>query len=815
MKNTTIPLTLIAFIIGALLTIWGFSQLLWPEAIPWSNGNKHILLLLSCTTLIFVGSWLANKSSLLIGIIVAIGITIMADALWPLIITLLFIIASIVLGKYILSTFHLNQDQNQDNWLVNFLVGAGFYGTAIGLLAYYPVNYPGLYGTALILPLTLGWRLVLEQFRNLSTLAFVSNRFSPRDDALNTAIAVVALIHFIVALMPEVMFDALTLHLNVSSQLALNHQWNFDPSLYSMALIPMLGDWIFSIGYMLAGESAARLINLTFSYLLAWQVREIVLWAGGKNNGAKWAVLLFLSTPLTYTETSSLFVEAVWATFIIAGVMSVFRLISKQQKSQKRELLNSGLMLGYASAAKALTLAILPIFLLMLILNWRIWINKQLATSVIIGLFVFILIGSIPYCSAWFIAGNPVHPFFNEIFKSPFYTLTNFDNALFKSGVTWDLPYRIIFQSDKYLEASNGASGFQWLLLLPATLIMLLMQWNRRGLLIFLFAILSLSMIFHSQSYLRYVYPVLVLLSATIGIALSSASKQSTILKKVFYLAAIFTVLMNLIFFPSATWSYRNLPLNILFSDTARNQYLEKRMPIRRAVEFVNYINKENTPVAFFSQPFAAGLKANALYPNWYNQKFHEEIKQAKDTQEVTDVLRIYESNIILLDENWSTSEKRKIIEKGTDKIAAFGSINVRTIKEEYRYGKELIDNPELSGSRAWALSPDTKITDDNESFLVSVSTPVTQKIKVIGGIRYINEVTARCASTPTQGRAQINWYDEKMQFITSSIKVYNCSTDWQSYRQIVLAPRNATYAIAYGTSHTTIPITITRISLR
>ena len=35
---------------------------------------------------------------------------------------------------------------------------------------------------------------------------------------------------------------------------------------YVWAVMPMLGDWLFSVGYMLGGETAARLINVGFIY---------------------------------------------------------------------------------------------------------------------------------------------------------------------------------------------------------------------------------------------------------------------------------------------------------------------------------------------------------------------------------------------------------------------------------------------------------------------------------------------------------------------------------------------------------------------
>ncbi len=801
---------------GVMLTWWGLTHLQWPQVWPWSDTItfiRYACFLIICTVLVFVGSWWSRKSALLVGAAVFLAFALLACSLWPLFVTLWFGMASTILGRFILAVLRISTEE--DNSLSSFLVGAGTYGTAVGILAHFPVNYPGVYGVALAFPLILGWRDTIEQLKKLFAVMAQRNLSGFCVTVLDTAIAVVALIHFVVVLMPEVSYDALALHLLVSSHLALLHQWGFDPSLYAMAVIPMLGNWLYSIGYMLAGETGARLINLGFTYLLAEQARQVVLWAGGNERGGKWAALLFLATPLTFLETSCLFVESVFAVFIVAGTMAIFRMVSSSQEKCGTLLKFGGLMLGFAAAAKAVTLSILPALLIPLFFRWRYWVNRNRAQSVLFGLVLFLVVGAIPYFTAWLIAGNPIHPFFNGIFKSPYFPLHNFDNALFKSGTSWDLPYRVIFESGKYLEATNGASGFQWLLLLPFSLVSLICKGNRRALFLFVITACSVVMIFHSQSYLRYVYPEALLLTVVIGVSLSSASKQSGLLRITFPLVACFALGLNLLFLPAATWSYRDFPLKILLGDPFRSKYLENRLPVRRAVEFVNYLNLEQAPVAFLCQPSGAGLNADALYTNWYNPLFAEEINKAANAQEIVNVLRGYGSSLVLLDDVWATSEKRKIIEQATDRITKFGSISVRVVRDEYRFGTELLTNPDLSGPFGWSLSSDVKINGDAGTFLVSVAALASQTVKLQGAMRYINEVTARCGPSPSQGRIQVNLFDAHMQFIEASIQVFDCEADWQDYRQIVITPKNVAFGIVYCSAQTTTPIEMTRNSLR
>jgi hypothetical protein len=272
----------------------------------------------------------------------------LSGALWPLLVALWFAIASAILGKSILSAIRIN---TEENWLTNFLVGAGVYGTAVGLLAHFPVNYPGVYGVALVLPILLGWRNVAECWRRFMAFLTKNDNSCSKSKWLDAIIVVVCVVHFVVALMPEAGHDALAAHLFVPAHIASRHQWGFDVDTYVWAVMPMLGDWIFAIGYMLAGETAARLINISFILVIGWLVRDLVLWAGGTVKGARWAALIFLSTPLTFTESSSLHIESVWAALVVAGTLALFRGCELSDKS-KSWIALAALFLGFAVAAK-------------------------------------------------------------------------------------------------------------------------------------------------------------------------------------------------------------------------------------------------------------------------------------------------------------------------------------------------------------------------------------------------------------------------------------------------------------------------------
>lgn len=823
MRNVTIPLVLFSLLAGAVLTIWGLAHLQWPQALPWFDAEaliRYVGFLFICALLVFIGSWWSRKSALLVGAAVAVGVALLAGALWPLLVTLWFAIASTLLGMFILTVLRIRFEG--DSGLTSLLVGAGVYGTTVGLFAHFPVNYPGVYGAGLALPLMLGWRVIVEESRYIWTRPTSKSLTEFKINWLDVTIAVVALVHFVVALMPEIGGDALAMHLFVQSHLVQRHQWGFDASTYVWAVMPMLGDWIFSIGYMLAGETAARLINVGFIFILGCLVRELVLWAGGTVIGARWAALIFLSTPLTFTEAGSLFVESVWASFVVAGTLVVLRL-STVSDNTKFELPIAGLLLGYALAAKAVTLTILPVLLLLLMWRYRSWYKTANLPFLALGLCLFLVIGLIPYVTAWRLTGNPVFPFYNYIFQSPYYSNGKdpFGAAVFNQGLKWDVLYQATFRSEKYLEAKAGAPGFQWLLLFLPASISLFTGGHRRAIALFVVGVMSIAIAFHSTSYLRYVFPAWVILIAVIGVVLDKVFSKYVIVKKLGYIVAAAAVGLNLLFL-NAGGGYGDFSLTPIVDESNREHYLSGHLPIRSAVELVNRLNTGRTPVAVFGNASTAGISSDALYPSWYNFMFQSEITSIHAEQDLANILLKRDVNFIILDSNWNGlnccsggAEKQVLIEKVSEKIAEYGSLSVRKVKTDYHFKTELLSNPDFMSLKGWILAPEAKYDADAKVISANVVSSATQAVAVSSGRRYLNVVVARCAKEPTFGRIQINWLDIKGQFVSTDIKTFECSPTWTEYTMEVTAPQNSTDAVVYVSGQSTISLEFKSNSLR
>lgn len=803
-------LAILATIAGTVATtLWGLSQMQSTALSPFAGGSLRwsALYILFGALAIDQLSSRMKINRLAAGCVLACAISVLTGTILPLLVTIWFAFASYALGGAIFDIFKISKDKLSG--ITAVVVGAGAYGTAVGLAAHFPINYPGAYGFALAIPVALRWRSIRTGLLSLAEDAKKPSESKWQD----LAISLVGLVHFAVALMPEVGHDALAMHLFIPAQLATRHEWNFDVTTYAWAVMPMMGDWIFSIGYMLAGETAARLINVGFIFVLSWLVRDIVICAGGSTLGTRWAVLLFLTTPLTFTESSSLFIESVWATFTIAGSLAIFKLLDRND-DHSAHIMTGGFLLGAALAAKAVTLTILPVLFILLLAHFRAWGSSKRIGTVATGLLLFVVVGGIPYATAWQLTGNPVFPFFNEIFKSAHWPPVAFEApSIFGKGITWDVVYQATFHTERFLEAKPGASGFQWILLFyPVLLIMMVFQ-QRKGLVLFSVAAACIALTFQSINYLRYIFPSYSWMAAGIGVAFTVIDKEAVFVKKALSLVGWAAVVLNLMFFKSGTY-YGELSLQALMSQSGKETYLNSQLPIRGAIELTNRLNAAHTPVAVFSSPLTAGLNSDGLYPNWYNYRFQAQVTQTASSEDVARVLSDRGVDYVVLDANWGEAGKRKTIEDATTKIYEQGSTTVRKLKMDHLFQTELLKNKDFASHDGWSLP--TQIYEQRANRIsVSVSEPATQAVPVRAGRHYRNTVTAYCKDRPTQGRVQVNWLDENASFISTDIQVFDCAASEVTYAMDVTAPTRASTAVVYATGHTSIPVTFSEISFK
>jgi len=810
-----------AGLIGSILlfsisiTFYGLWKLPFQSAIPWESNQALVTfycsLFLSFGGIYFLAYILKNVP--LASLIFIFLISLISTKLWCLIVVIWVILSSIILGR-----FFTNKIQLKSTWLDCFLLGIGILGTIIGLLSHFPINYSGAYGLFLALLCFFGRKILVEMLSDVKhwhknyrfpNLKF--NRF------LEIFVFTLILLYFIVSLMPEMSYDSLAMHLFVPAKLESRHYWDFDVNKYVWAVMPMLGNWIYSLAYMLGGETSARLINFCFILALSLVLKRITYWASKSPLSSYIVCTIFLSSPLTFGVGGNLLVESIWTTFALAGISLLLESEkSNPEENQPKVLILAGVFIGLAVASKLMAVFAIPLCLIIILINHRMWFRKESVRSMLIGFLFFSLLGCIPYLTAWILTGNPVFPFFNKLFRSPLWSYENFIDDRWNIAVNLNFLYSITFETNKYLESLPGGAGFQWLLFLPLCFFVLVISRHKKGILLAVLSIIFIGLVYKSSVYLRYVFPAYAMLCIVIGISLVEIEKYSKLLFSVSVLTLVAILILNLTFLSSPFFVYRDFPIQSILGSDSRYDYLARNKPIRNIIEITNALNTKQKPVAILSEPFGAQLKADALYTNWYNRKWQQSFNSVKNEEDMNNLLSEYRIEYLIVDSSFNlTKEQISILDDTTDKVAQISQIQLRKVKAKTQFVKELLKAPRLENKDGWQIPLDNLYSQSSQTVIADEKQPTVQRVKIKPDDTYIAQVSSKCLLEPTQGRVQVNWQDEKGEFIKADIKLFDCTSSWSENSMEITAPSNAAYADFYLSSQTNIKMEFNGASFR
>ncbi|MDB5894741.1 MAG: hypothetical protein JWQ88_2272 [Rhodoferax sp.] len=779
---------------------WGLARMQWPQALPtrdWSL-DQYALFLGAMTLAVALANamlgWRTWATVLLFG-----AVAVLLSSLWPAAAAaLLVLVASAVVGSSVLA---LLGRRDGAPWWASMLAGAGVYGSVIGVAAAWRVHFPWVYMAAFALPVVLGHRQLKVAALQICALRKQTQPVSTPVAAVNALTGAIALLHLVIALLPELGQDALAVHLFVGNQLVVKHVWGYDIQKYVWAVMPMLADWIFAAAQMLGGEIAARLLNVAFLGIVVALVRELVIWCGGGAAARRWATLLLLTLPLTYTLSSSVFIELAWTTFVLAGTLAVLRLVGDD--GHPRELLLAGFWLGLAAAAKAVTFTILPVLLLVVLARPRRWWSRAGAWWLVAGVALLVLLGGFPYINAWLRTGNPVFPFFNASFRSPLYPIENFDSAgSFSRGLDWTFPYSVAFQSIKYIEGLTGAGGFQWLLVLLPAAVAVVLGGRWRAAVVLAVATCSIAVTFQSVAYLRYVFPAIAMTCAVAGVALGDA-RWGRVPRTALATGAAAAVALNLLFIGAAS-PYRDFAISSIPDQAKREAWLDLRMPLRRAITLVNQLNGGAGPVVVIGSPVLGHLASDALMPSWYNFSFYNLLRTQQTPRDLVTALQGLGVEYVLMDGNPGHEPKAsELLLRTTEPVGSYGAASVRRWTAEYRFAQEMLANPHFQDGAGWSS---TEAPRKGQGVVVTVQAPAVQSVPVQPDRRYLNEITVVCP-TPALARAQVNWASAGGEFLKTDIRVVECGPQAATHQMEVVAPPRAAIATVYAGGHTEAPV--------
>lgn len=779
------------------------------------TGLFNYIFFFAVTVLIFTSLNFLNQTRFYQFTLIVFSLVIIAaSGVSPFIVLIITFLSFIGVGRKVrqLLFHHPGSD------VIDLLLGAGILGTFIGILVHFPVNYRFVYIVILLVPIVLLKNDLTEMCSRWNNALLAGRHIRKTDRAMEIIIASLAMVYIAAGLMPEVGHDALAMHLVQPMYVAEHHFWPFDVSWHLMAVIPMLGNWLCTLVYLLAGETGAKLLVTGFLFVSAFLIAKFTSQHWGRTSALA-AILCFLSCPVAFQVGNSLMIEVFWMSFLLGAVFLL--LDAAKETAKENPLVICGVLIGFAVSCKLIPLLIMPAIFIGILFNWKGFLPLIKARCVVLGITGFILAAVQSYLVAWLKTGNPVFPFFNAVFQSPFYLISNFDNPEFHQGIGLDTLYLTVFESQKYLEASMGAPGFTWLLLLPMAVYAVLVKKDHRLMVLGIIGLGFTAIVFHFQSYLRYIIPVFAMFSVLIAAGSRYAANFSTVLRGMVIVLFGGSILLNILFLPSAGWRHRDFPIQILLGDPERSNYIVRQIPQRAAIDFVNTLPSAGGTVAVIGRPFIAGLKTDRIMlANQYNEKFWGALRGVTDSLQMLQTLKSFNIETLIVsdhisdDPNVTAAVKKRVktlLLAITDSMVTYSDVSVRKIRKDLLFMDDILKNGSLDNTDGFYLFEGAEYLSESKGLRVSVQSPAIQNVDVKPNQRYRLKALIMCDREPASARLQINWLDQSGTFIKTNIKVVPCDPV-KVQSMDVLAPQKAKTAVIYAAGHTDKPVVFKRL---
>jgi Dolichyl-phosphate-mannose-protein mannosyltransferase len=586
------PWLAILLTLHAGIAIWAIAQ---TSETPWSDYRYKELVRVALYALVMFGVAIALRGRYTRAITWSGGVLVASALLTPAVALVagLQLLNAFVLGDRVLAYANAKDPTARtSDWAVTTLVGICLWIGVMAMVASLKVHYVAIYATALMLPLLVWWRTSGETLRRAGRALVQRGQLpSASERSWTVLLMTLVVLHLFVVAKPETGYDAMAMHLQVPMLMAETHAWPFDVTRYAWAVMPMGADWAFSAAYLMGGEGAARLLNFAFAVLTCRLLYELVR-RYARSDTALASVCLFASTPIAFLETGTLYVENLWMAFLLGTLLLALDYLRDRSNATL-----VALALLAAGAVQCKVIGVIWLTPLLLYVAYQAWRHRghHQFTSPQWALFLIALVlGAWPYANAWMRTGNPVFPFMNAVFRSPYYdSATSFNNVLYNAPLRpWSL-YEILWSSGRFIEGSNGAAGFHWLLLLPLIALAFTRRRPRSHWLCLGLAAIFFVGVFSQHSYLRYLLPFLALFAVLGGWALSAIPDSRTTRATIFVFGALLCA-VNVRFMYTASWSNLSICTACTTDSGARREYVAQNSPERVAADYLN----RNLPAA-------------------------------------------------------------------------------------------------------------------------------------------------------------------------------------------------------------------------
>ena len=474
--------------------------------------------------------------------------------------------------------------------------------------------------------------------------------------------------------LPERFWDPLAMHLLIASQVLVFGHWGYDPSQFAFAFFPLGADYLFAFALALGGEASAKLVNVLALVAMLLLLADIVR-SSCRDAYAELGMLLLLSLPVTLLCTASTMVENLLCLLILGAV----RALLLMDEAPRRVPLIALCVLLPAMAAVKLHGAVAAVScaaICLMRLRYRDLSRSDWSVIAVVALVAGSL-GISQYAYAWYATGNPVFPMMNDVFRSPLWPATPFEDARWQGHLTWDLLYQMTFHSSGFMECYPGAMGFAFMALLLPGIVATVMVPRTAPVVTLAVAAAYLAIVLPQIQYIRYLYPVmpLLLVPCVHGLAVIG---EWTWYRRAGAAIAAAAAILGLFVLPSGAWTLQAANLRAAYDPIARHAMLAEQVPTRLATATVNAISPGLPRVIYGGEPYGALLRGTPIYTNWYNRSLQSALEGAADMDAVTAVLDQQRPDFVVAQPASADPTERRVAnyaERRGRPVATFGTL--------------------------------------------------------------------------------------------------------------------------------------------
>jgi len=562
----------------------------------------------------------------------------------------LFALACYIFGRRLLLKLKFNSIWEEISF--SMALGMGVIGYLVFFLGLLGILFPSVVLLVFLVCLLSCYPVWVAWLRSLTILWGQFRTLRSKSLAL---ILVVALLTFVtllpvllLPLYPPTGWDATMYHLPYAKIYLQNHQIVMTPYL-RYPVFPQINEMLFTL-MLLYDDIAAQLTQFFMMVIVA-----VALYAWGhrafSSRVGLWAAALWLANPLVIWLGVSAYIDIGLTLFVTLGAYALFNWMSSKELSW---LVLAGIFSGLAAASKYPALFFLAAFgLITLYISVR---ERRWTYPVLFGI--------IAVCSAatWYLrntyyTGNPVFPFFGQIFGYGLWSPKDLTHLLgdMKSNGTGQtlssllfLPWNLTFNSSLF--GAEAPLSPIYFITLPILLFFGVQNIYLRGLLTL--SIAYTLFWFFSVQVGRFLVPILPILSLATAGSLGRLLLRLPFLHK--WTSHALITALGFVLLISGGWIYAGVAVGRLgrvpVTQRERDSYLAKRLPAYSAYKFLNDLKGRDYKLyALFNERIAYFADGTVMGDHFGPARYSRITSKLTDSQGLYWELRTMGTNYFLV----------------------------------------------------------------------------------------------------------------------------------------------------------------------